>query len=109
MEAAMSERLTQVTVIRKDVAKYGDLQLGQMSPVKDSTKPDLWIIACPQCNSLGELRVHSVIEHEDGTVTVSPSIVCNGSIYDSSQVEPTLMYRPCKAHYFVEHNQIKWV
>ena len=98
----MVERLMQVTIVRKDAFKYGDLQPGQMSPVKDSTKPDLWILACPLCSGLGELRNHSVVENEDGTVTVSPSLVCNCAIYDESG------YRDCTAHYFIEHNQIRW-
>lgn len=110
----MSERLAQVTVIRKDIDKWEDLQPGQMSPVKDSVKPDLWMVCCPLCGCLGELRNHSVTEHENGTVTVSPSLVCNGSIYNApdpnvSQSTPQVpVYRPCGAHYFIERNQIRW-
>jgi|SRR5580765_516602 len=100
----MSERLAQVTLIRKDTAKFGDLQPGQMSPVKDSAKPDLWIICCPQCGSLGELRNHTVTENNDNTITVSPSLVCNGSIYEAPKT-----YHRCTAHYFIEHNKIRWI
>jgi hypothetical protein len=96
----MSERLTQVTIIRKD--EWGDLQPGQMSPVKGSSQP-LWIVCCPVCSCLGELRTHSVVEHEDGTVTVSPSLVCNGSLYRAPKT-----YDRCPAHYFIERNQIRW-
>ncbi|SRR6266567_1647854 len=99
----MSERLTRVTIIHKDANKFGDLQPGEMCHVEDSTKPDLWVICCPLCGSLGELRNHHVGTHEDGTLTASPSLVCNGSIY-----EPPDSYRPCTAHYFVERNQIRW-
>jgi hypothetical protein len=99
----MNERLAQIMIIHKDMNNYGDLQPGQMSLVKDSIEPDLWIIACPLCSGLGELRNHQVIENEDGTVTVSPSLVCNGVIYDNSG------YHDCPAHYFIERNHIRWV
>jgi hypothetical protein len=94
----MSERLTHITVVREDTRE--DLKPGQMSP---TTTPGLWIIVCPVCNGLGELRNHSVTENEDGTVTVSPSLVCNGSIYEVPHT-----YRPCPAHYFIVNNEIRW-
>lgn len=93
------ERLTQIAVVRKGINQWGDLQPGQMSPVEGN----LWMVCCPMCGNLGELRNHQVTEHEDGTVTVSPSLVCHGSIYR----EPN-HYDPCTAHYFVERNQIRW-
>lgn len=99
----MSERLSHMTIIRKDVNKWGDLKPGEMSPVIGSTKPDVWMVCCPTCGNLGELRTHTVTEHEDGTVTVSPSLVCNGSLYTAPQT-----YEKCPAHYFVERNQIRW-
>ena len=100
----MNERLTQMTVLRKEANKWGDLQAGEMSPVKESAQPGLWIVCCPLCGSLGELRNHTVIENGDGTVTVSPSLICNGSVF-----HPPAHYERCKAHYFVDHNQIRWV
>lgn len=93
------ERLTQVTVIHKD--EWGDLKPGEIT---ESSKPDVWMVCCPMCGNLGELRSHKVTEHEDGTVTVSPSLVCHGSIYEAPGT-----YEPCTAHYFIDHNQIQWV
>lgn len=91
------DRLTQVTIIR---GEWGNLQPGQMSP---TSKPDLWVVCCPMCGNLGELSNHQVTENEDQTVTVSPSLVCNGSIYKAPHT-----YDRCTAHYFIEHNQIRW-
>lgn len=28
--------------------------------------------------SIGGLGLHTIVEHDDGTITVSPSILCNG-------------------------------
>jgi hypothetical protein len=97
------ERLAQITVIRKEANEWGDLQPGQMTPVEGSDTPNLWMICCPLCSNLGELRTHQVTENKDGTVTVSPSLVCHGSIYRAPST-----YEPCTAHYFVERNQIRW-
>jgi hypothetical protein len=94
----MSERLTQVTVIR-DGRGYGSYRPGEIGKVKDG----LWMICCPLCNNLGELRTHQVTENEDNTITISPSLVCHGSIYEGLH-----QYRSCTAHYFVERNQIRW-
>lgn len=33
---------------------------------------------CPPAGGLGQLEHHTIIEHEDGTITVSPSIQCEG-------------------------------
>lgn len=41
-----------------------------------------WYCRCPQSNGffagMGNLSNHTVIEHEDGTITVSPSILVTG-------------------------------
>ena len=38
-----------------------------------------WMAKCPGVNChLGDLSAHSIVEHEDGTITVSPSILQNG-------------------------------
>lgn len=36
-----------------------------------------WMVRPPGCN-LGDLDGHEVVEHEDGTITVSPSIAGEG-------------------------------
>jgi hypothetical protein len=87
----MSERLTQITLVEKDIL---DLLPGEMTC---DTKRQYWFIGCPLCTEPGGLAhgsvhpVHTVTE-QDGFVTISPSIRCK-----------------CGAHYFIEHNQIKWV
>lgn len=98
----MTERLTQITVRKTGVNGWGDLHPGEMTPIEGNT-PGLWMVCCPMCGNLGELRTHRVTENADGTVTVSPSLVCHGSIYRAPNT-----YEPCTAHYFVERNQIRW-
>ena len=34
----------------------------------------------PECNLIANLNHHKVIEHEDGTITVSPSILVSNSV-----------------------------
>ena len=34
-----------------------------------------WLVRPPGCSNSGSLTNHSVVEHEDGTITVSPSIL----------------------------------
>lgn len=39
----------------------------------------VWMCHCPGPNDMvGDLSKHDVIEHEDGTITVSPSILVTG-------------------------------
>lgn len=41
-----------------------------------------WRVVCPMLNggfSIANLGGHSIVEHEDGTITVSPSILVTGS------------------------------
>ena len=85
----MSERLTQVTLVDKDIL---ELLPGEMTC---DARRQYWFIGCPSCKEPGGLPSgstgHTVTE-SDGLVTVSPSILCK-----------------CGAHYFVERNQIRWV
>lgn len=37
-----------------------------------------WYCAPPETYLLGNLSKHTVVEHEDGTITVSPSILITG-------------------------------
>jgi len=41
---------------------------------KHPTMPGVWVIRDP-AGHLGSLQTHTVVEHEDGTITVSPSIL----------------------------------
>lgn len=44
-----------------------------------------WLARPPE-GHLGDLRNHSVIEHEDGTITVSPSILVTGWNGDQKEI-----------------------
>jgi hypothetical protein len=80
----MSERLTQVTIVDKDLL---ELLPGEMTC--DAGRK-YWFIGCPTCKGPGALAKHTVTEH-DGLITVSPSILCG-----------------CGAHYFIRQNKIEW-
>ncbi len=81
------ERLTQVTLAEKDIL---ELLPGEMTG--DASRK-YWFIGCPLCKEPGALAGHGiVVMPENGSITVSPSILCK-----------------CGAHYFIEHNQIRWV
>lgn len=38
---------------------------------------DRWMLYFPRCG-VGDLSLHTVTEHEDGTITVTPSILTKG-------------------------------
>lgn len=46
--------------------------------------------ACTPNGKLGDLSNHEVTEHEDGTITVSPSILVTG--YDDERKEKTVWH-----------------
>lgn len=89
--------LTHVTVIpdTRDLCEYRPGEIGRPF----ASEPGHWHIACPVCGGGNGLASHQVIQHEDGTLTIRPSVLCHSS--------NTL--GPCSAHYLVEHNQIRWV
>lgn len=45
----------------------------------------IWYIRPPGCH-LGSLAQHNVIEHEDGTITVSPSILQHDYVVDADGI-----------------------
>lgn len=86
-EPMAEKRPTQITITEKGVH---ELQPGEM------TRHALyghWYIACPALGcGVSNLSGHTVMYTHDGSaITVSPSILCG-----------------CGAHYFVEHNKIRW-
>lgn len=50
-------------------------EFGGYAPVTDEEGKTVWYASTPS-GMLAALRDHQVTEHEDGTVTVSPSIAC---------------------------------
>jgi hypothetical protein len=65
-----------VTGARHDLpagTSYADLAVGEYGKDADGR----WIVRTPD-GRLGDVSKHSVTEHEDGTITVSPSILVSG-------------------------------
>ena len=54
-----------------DPWKVSDLQPGDYARAGDGT----WWICLPGNGERGTLREHQITEHEDGTITVNPSIL----------------------------------
>ena len=62
--------------MERDGGSYDVLKPGQYGRLKDTT-PQMWLCCTP--NGLtGNLSGHKVIEHEDATITVTPSILVGG-------------------------------
>lgn len=81
----MPEKPTHITIVEKGVH---ELQPGEMTlyPVNH-----YWYLGCPATNcGVAVLSGHTITQN-GSDITVSPSILCG-----------------CGAHYFVEHNQIRW-
>jgi len=84
----MPERLTQITIVDKEIHK---LSPGEAT-YDEGNK--IWFLGCPSENcGVNNLASHQIVyDEQTNLLTVSPSILCG-----------------CGAHYFVEHNKIKWV
>ena len=65
----------QATGRRIDTNEKGKLWLGPGDYGKDAR--GVWACQPPGTDLLGGLRNHDVTEHEDGTITVHPSILIN--------------------------------
>lgn len=81
------DRLTQIMLVEKEVHKLlpGEATYSEMHHA--------WLVGCPLTkHDINNLANHDVT-YDDQTkmLTVSPSILCG-----------------CGAHYFIEHNQIRW-
>jgi len=61
---------------RQDLTEdYIVMEMGEYGKDKDG----VWFMRVPEPGfGMGSLRNHEVTEHEDGTITVSPSILCTG-------------------------------
>lgn len=59
--------------VRRD-GKLGDLEPGQYGKVPWADGSFHWMCRPPWKHSGGDLSEHRVTEHEDGTITVAPSI-----------------------------------
>lgn len=57
---------------RVELNEEGQLLLKEGEYGKD--KNGVWYIRPPRCH-MGSLQLHKVVEHEDGTITASPSIL----------------------------------
>jgi hypothetical protein len=64
---------------RRDVTRLFELQPGEYGKLTPAGSTDgVWYARTPN-GHFGCLRAHDVTEHEDGTITVSPSILVTGS------------------------------
>lgn len=86
------DRLTEITVVDKEPHK---LLSGEMARF---AKNQYWYIGCPNPECSKDPVLHGVsnigghtVTKSNGVITVWPSILCG-----------------CGAHYFIEHNQIRW-
>ena len=59
----------------KRVQSFRDVENGKLCYWK--TSDGIWFLYVPQVGA-GNLDLHDVTEHEDGTITVSPSILFQG-------------------------------
>jgi len=64
-----------------DRAAMDLLEPGDYMHLVDDSR-DYWVVGLPERNGVGDVVIgnlagHRVIEHEDGTITVSPSILCS--------------------------------
>lgn len=60
----------------KRIQGFSDLK-GNTDSICYYSQDEVWYLYFPKCG-LGNLAAHEVTEHEDGTITVSPSIRMQG-------------------------------
>jgi len=60
---------------------------------------NIWYDCCPKCGIVAALSNHTVVEEDDGTITVTPSIVCQCDRKGAK----------CDAHYFITKSVITYV
>jgi hypothetical protein len=89
----MTEQLTEITMVDNEPLR---LLPGE---AMYSKQHHAWLIGCPNPNCSRDPVLHGIanlgghaVTKSNEVITVSPSILCVG----------------CNAHYFIEHNQIRW-
>lgn len=55
-----------------------------------------WVARCPTHDLLANLKQHSVTHHEDGTITVSPSILCSSGKHEYHGYLERGVWRECQ-------------
>ena len=90
------KRLAEITLVKNSEIVL-DLEPGSLQ-YQEST--DEWFLNCPKCGAFQHVSSWNPVVHEDGTVTLSPSIWHkrggNGDI------------KECGAHYFIRKSKIEW-
>lgn len=86
------EKLTHITLVEKPSHKLLPGEATRNNVTYNSDRKD-WLVGCPSGNGcIANLMGHSsTYDQANGLLTISPSILCG-----------------CGAHYFIEHNQIRW-
>jgi hypothetical protein len=63
---------------------------------------EVWVFRCPKCkrcSQIGEpFSRHSIVQHDDGTVSVNGSIIC----------QSTPKGIKCEAHFFIRNDQVAY-
>ena len=88
----MTDRINEITIVT--VKSIFEMKAGDVLKMKYG-----WLLRCPGCGKAHidltqQGKGWSVTQHEDGTLTVSPSIWHK---------------EKCNAHFFIERNKIRWV
>lgn len=63
-------------MIGKRIYDYAGVGIPKAGEYGIDSRTGEWFAMCPDGLSFANLRMHEVIEHDDGTITVSPSISC---------------------------------
>lgn len=72
-----------------------------MTAGADPEGREIIYLGCPQCEGLCNLVAHTITHHEDGTLTVAPSILHSWP-YGETREER------CGAHFYIRANRIEY-
>ncbi len=82
-----------------------NLAIGEASKVKMCDGKFTLMMPCPKCGVEMLLSDHNVIWHDEDTVTIEPSLVCNASKTYSAQILHNA--DNCMGHFFIRNNEIQ--
>jgi len=90
-------RLEEIT--RVTARPLGELKAGEIM-----RKGEEWWLSCPNCARLSNVTTWNPEIHEDGTVSLNPSIWHKGHYFTGVGDES----KECGAHYFIKRSKIQW-
>lgn len=69
------------TVGRRVYAKADEIPCAEPGDYGKEGRHGVWYVIVPETGySCGPISNHQVVEHEDGTITVTPSILCHHGV-----------------------------